>query len=173
MTLITVEDNKIVMHDGKVGTEQECCCGGNVCVCPACDTAVVEFSISGNPGIENRFCFGGPYITTVEAFDVAIGDPSNTHGGIYGELTCEVDEEKTTKIKWVARVESTYGSFDADPEGQFCTVIYEGEAEADPLTCQPVEGAVEMVEVNRIDDGKGVCGQVPAVSVFIDRLDLP
>jgi hypothetical protein len=28
MTLITLQDGKIVLRDGKVGTEQACCCGG-------------------------------------------------------------------------------------------------------------------------------------------------
>lgn len=41
MTLITFEDGKAVMHDGKVGTEQECCCpgegGGPWCVSIAWD----------------------------------------------------------------------------------------------------------------------------------------
>lgn len=34
MTLITFQDGKAVMRDGKVGTEQGCCCGaGQQCVC--------------------------------------------------------------------------------------------------------------------------------------------
>ena len=28
MTLITLQDGRIVLRDGKVGTEQACCCGG-------------------------------------------------------------------------------------------------------------------------------------------------
>jgi len=38
MTLITFQDGKPVLRDGKVGTEQGCCCGGQcpcVCICPA------------------------------------------------------------------------------------------------------------------------------------------
>jgi hypothetical protein len=31
MTKITIQDGKIVMRDGKVGTEQECCCAQCVC----------------------------------------------------------------------------------------------------------------------------------------------
>lgn len=34
MTLITFQDGKPVMRDGKVGTEQDCCCGGGECACP-------------------------------------------------------------------------------------------------------------------------------------------
>lgn len=36
MTLITFQDGKVVLRDGKVGTEQECCCQGCNCptVCP-------------------------------------------------------------------------------------------------------------------------------------------
>lgn len=34
MTLITLQDGKPVMRDGKVGTEQECCCGNcQICCC--------------------------------------------------------------------------------------------------------------------------------------------
>ncbi len=33
MTLITLQDGKVVLRDGKVGTEQACCCGG-CCYCP-------------------------------------------------------------------------------------------------------------------------------------------
>jgi hypothetical protein len=29
MTLITLQDGKVVLRDGKVGTEQACCCGEN------------------------------------------------------------------------------------------------------------------------------------------------
>lgn len=31
MTQITLQDGKLVLHDGKVGTEQACCCGGDCC----------------------------------------------------------------------------------------------------------------------------------------------
>jgi hypothetical protein len=33
MTLITFQDGKVVMRDGKVGTEQACCCGGEEVQC--------------------------------------------------------------------------------------------------------------------------------------------
>jgi hypothetical protein len=33
MTLITFQDGKPVLRDGKVGTEQECCCGGSEDFC--------------------------------------------------------------------------------------------------------------------------------------------
>lgn len=37
MTLITFSENAVVMRNGKVGTEQSCCCGG-------CDNCFVDFS---------------------------------------------------------------------------------------------------------------------------------
>lgn len=40
MTLITFSDGKPVLRDGKVGTEQECCCGCNDCLATI-DTFVV------------------------------------------------------------------------------------------------------------------------------------
>jgi hypothetical protein len=48
MTLITFQDGKVVLRDGKVGTEQACCC--QECVCPElCDgiTFDVQASIGG------------------------------------------------------------------------------------------------------------------------------
>jgi hypothetical protein len=48
MTLITFHDGKPVLRDGKVGTEQECCCGSQCLTCPQeCDPDVVV-TIDGN-----------------------------------------------------------------------------------------------------------------------------
>ena len=45
MTLITVQDGKIVLRDGQVGTEQACCCGGG-CNC-TCNDYVFSVVIEG------------------------------------------------------------------------------------------------------------------------------
>lgn len=39
MTLVTFQDGRVVMRDGKVGTEQACCCGQ--CDCTNCDVSVI------------------------------------------------------------------------------------------------------------------------------------
>ena len=40
MTQITVQDGKVVVRDGKVGTGEGCCCGGGECDCEACAVTV-------------------------------------------------------------------------------------------------------------------------------------
>ena len=47
MTLITLQDGKIVLRDGKVGTEQACCCGGGECDCDAFCDGNFELEIEG------------------------------------------------------------------------------------------------------------------------------
>lgn len=61
MTLITFQDGKPVMRDGKIGTEQDCCCGGG------CSSA----------GLEQ---FGQPTVSVTDG-----GCPCNagTHSGTY------------------------------------------------------------------------------------------
>ena len=58
MTLITFDSGKVVMRDGKVGTEQECCCDDEPCVCPPCSD---EFSFS--------VAWAGLTATTTTCFD--------------------------------------------------------------------------------------------------------
>ena len=43
MTRITFQDGKVVLRDGKVGTEDACCCGE--CVCPECEGLNVSVTI--------------------------------------------------------------------------------------------------------------------------------
>jgi hypothetical protein len=54
MTLITFQDGKPVMRDGKVGTEQACCCGCSTCL-----------TLSGrawsNPGLSMSGCTESPF----------------------------------------------------------------------------------------------------------------
>lgn len=81
MTLITVQNGKVVLRDGKIGTEQACCCGGPPCDCESCylDIQVNGVSIPENPnrspgecgenpsnGYDNGFCDAfTPYGTVV------------------------------------------------------------------------------------------------------------
>ncbi len=61
MTLITFQDGKPVLRDGKVGTEQTCCCGAGLGCCELYALAVcTEFKFvgTGNPcpeGFEEEF----------------------------------------------------------------------------------------------------------------------
>jgi hypothetical protein len=45
MTAITLQDGKIVLRDGKVGTEQACCCG---CACAFREGSVIVVTVDGN-----------------------------------------------------------------------------------------------------------------------------
>jgi hypothetical protein len=42
MTLITFQDGKVVMRDGKIGTEQECCCEDEAGPCVDCDNLAYD-----------------------------------------------------------------------------------------------------------------------------------
>ena len=47
MTQITVQDGKIVLRDGKVGTEQGCCCDGD-CGCSLREGSAIVVTVDGN-----------------------------------------------------------------------------------------------------------------------------
>lgn len=47
MTQIPLENNAVVLRNGKVGTEQACCCGS--CECPTSCSPGLEISIGGEP----------------------------------------------------------------------------------------------------------------------------
>jgi hypothetical protein len=57
MTLITFQDGRPVLRDGKVGTEQECCCGG--CGCVYREGSLVVVTAGGVDATVNPFCL--PY----------------------------------------------------------------------------------------------------------------
>ena len=67
MTLITFDGGKVVLRDGKVGTEQACCCSA-VCGDNCLDTVTVDVSVAG-------------YAVTL-TFSVA--DGSDTHSEFVG-----------------------------------------------------------------------------------------
>jgi hypothetical protein len=65
VTRITVQDGKIVLRDGKVGTEEACCCGeGGPCECPT--ECLPDFGI--------RMIFGGRYDVVSENEPVCFPD---------------------------------------------------------------------------------------------------
>jgi hypothetical protein len=56
MTTITVQDGQIILRDGKVGTEQECCC--IECQCPACSETFVFTVVWAGVTATTGQCFG-------------------------------------------------------------------------------------------------------------------
>ena len=57
MTLITFQDGKPVFRDGKVGTEQECCCQQG-CPCSLCDEDLISVVIEGQELLLSATDFG-------------------------------------------------------------------------------------------------------------------
>lgn len=166
MTTITVQDNKIVMHDDggllKVGTEIECCCG---CSCPACNPNV-ELQVNGEDGTYSS-CLSGVYQGYTDDLDA-----DNTHGGTGAIMTCEPSPESPNGIIYRVTAQATFANFIfGHPDfGLDCTKIYEGLVEAG-ADCLPVEGSVALTLIETIDNGG--CGKVTEPNVVVNRLDLP
>lgn len=55
MTLITFQDGKPVMRDGKVGTGSACCCGGSGCCGRPCCGVYVGWSINCNNDVVDGY----------------------------------------------------------------------------------------------------------------------
>jgi hypothetical protein len=128
MTLITLDDGKVVMRDNKVGTEQACCCNV-VCGTDCTETITVDVSVAG-------------YATQL-VFDVSLGS------AVYDEfdgfdyflvtafLTCSVVDgvptwELVVTVCWQAGADQ--GSEQ-----------WEGTVEADSDGCPP-DGAITLVD---------------------------
>ena len=76
MTLITLQDGKVVMRDGKVGTEQACCCN------PPCQCSA--YSSNFSEPVVNPAC-QIDYIT----FDVEIFFPESTGNVLAAQVTLD------------------------------------------------------------------------------------
>ena len=81
MTLVTFQDGSVILRDGKVGTEQECCCVR--CVCPeTCSGVAFEAEASiGGMTVNASTPMPG---TDVQRFD------KNDGSGDYIEMTIAV-----------------------------------------------------------------------------------
>ena len=134
MTLITVQDGAVVMHDGKVGTEQACCCG---CQCQTFATGE-GFTIAqtGPWGTSSYYTYGGtcppgaaeyceyysgatpspPFLDSAEYYYAAVftdAGPVDTVNSLQIYIQC-VDGQ------WIAQVSySIYGDFTDCPNGPF------------------------------------------------------
>ena len=79
MVYITVQGGEVLLRDGGVGTEQECCCGGG-CSCNLQDlptmTLVVEVSVSLPASANANDCIqSGAFTATLEFEADFSGDP--------------------------------------------------------------------------------------------------
>ena len=69
MTKITLQDGKVVLRDGKVGTEQECCC--KQCVCGDCPESL-GFSVTFYGTRDGTLTFTHPYARTDGGLSLAL-----------------------------------------------------------------------------------------------------
>jgi hypothetical protein len=79
MTLITLQDGKLVLRDGKVGTEQACCCNAPLCkrIFVVRECTYVCAAIEGGCGGDTTFTTFGPYSSYEEAELDAIFNTDN------------------------------------------------------------------------------------------------
>lgn len=77
MTLITFQDGRAVMRDGKVGTEQACCCQPP-CVCPDLESLCISLTLTDyNGNVSNAdqadfFWFGGVGTAFIDGFSYSV-----------------------------------------------------------------------------------------------------
>lgn len=87
MTLITFQDGKVVMRDGKVGTGQECCCDGEV----ACCVEVYEMAggFDWEPHSAETIQNSIDELCALGAWDVtATANPPYVYGWVYTKKPC-------------------------------------------------------------------------------------
>lgn len=89
MTQITLQDGKLVLRDGKVGTGEGCCCGGGG-GCDCCDEPDNELVVvEGNPRTtdQDRYIIAGPGAT--EAFQTWLNSSGATKKESAPDRACE------------------------------------------------------------------------------------
>ena len=166
MTSITFQDGKVVMRDGKVGTEQGCCCGCCGCSCPDCNGGVtIELTYGGETFAST--CTDGVYSAGFSCAGMpAYCDTDNSHGGMSVDMYCEPDAGSPHGIIWRVSVVNSYAAFDPGLSGLYCTKTYHGTVEAD-ANCLPVAGEVTLTLVDT-NDGGG-CGLLGEPTVVVQR----
>lgn len=119
MTRISFSDGKVVMRDGKVGTEAGCCCDATApCQCNS------TFTLNGSNIIEVIFTFGD---TTTETY--CINDMPRPIGGVATELLCvDGQYEVVVSPRCSVRLFFSLGNFpDCDcATGELCDYILDG-----------------------------------------------
>lgn len=121
MTRISFSDGKVVMRDGKVGTEAGCCCGAAPAQCQCGDT----FTLAGPNNVDLTFTFGDASQTTYNI--VFLPTPL---GGTAENLVC-VDGQYEVLVKPGNCNVRLFFSLDGDPEcncetAEGCTYILDG-----------------------------------------------
>jgi hypothetical protein len=91
MTLITFQDGSPILKDGKIGTEQACCCGG-VC-CGGYTNCEVSYTVTLSTG---QVINGTGYLPVTENQDV-----SDAVGGLEFRVYAErLNEDCVLRISW-------------------------------------------------------------------------
>lgn len=80
MTLITLQNGKVVVRGGQVGTEQECCCLN--CLCNACPESL-GFSVTFYGTRDGTLTFTHQHVTASGSSSVALCDRSGESTSFY------------------------------------------------------------------------------------------
>ena len=138
MTPITLQDGKIVLRDGKVGTEQACCCG-----CPqGCECLSALVCARGASGLTDE---DGNFLTQEDyqeladewlAYTLAWMEANNILSAIedagYEAVVISNQGADSTPFGWTANVNISYrccGEIDTEAEP---IVIYDDDTAAEP-----------------------------------------
>jgi hypothetical protein len=145
MTLITVQDGTVVMRDGKVGTEQACCCG----LCPPCNfPRSLSVTIEGFPDGYSWISFAGGAPPEGGGFSPNCGDdPANPVN--YREAGSAVGTPGYTSTRLIDYNQTFIATYD-DTSDECCPIWY---------------GEIERGAANRNDGNSGFpalnCGTTP------------
>jgi hypothetical protein len=131
MTLITLQDGKLVLHDGKIGTQQTCCCDDSTV--GSCCTFITE--AAGSFGFVD-----GP--TSVALHGQGYFCVTTSYGGV--DVTTQENCETCVETQ-VCQCDHVFETADPCPEG------YETLASGEVNTCQ------RLFTVTDCDDCPGFC----------------
>lgn len=133
---LTVSDGALVVHGNKLGTEQECCCGG--CVCPSDCVEGLQISLGNSPT-----CAGGFYSDFLPC----------TGGSINATMYCD-------QGKWLVSVSGS-----CFENGGTCFFVYQAELECEADNLPPA-GAVALVLVAFFEEDNGCPTLPPVVTII-------
>lgn len=126
MTLVTMQDGTVVMRDGKVGTEQGCCCGGCNCSSSGSAPAVPSDAEKGLVWLEFSSCIGSGAAATVDA--PAAASPCD-YVGMSGPISGVTLTNKGSGYARLGRVEPTVSASVSGGTGATLSVTLSEEAE--------------------------------------------
>jgi hypothetical protein len=105
MTTITFQDGKVVLRDGKVGTEQACCCQGGQC-CGGYTNCQVTYTVTLSTG---QVINGTGYLPVTENQDVSDAVDSQLAFDVVGR---RFNGECTLTIAWLTEYMCDFVDFD-------------------------------------------------------------